>query len=729
MAKLSVILGLFIMVFFSCRRDERVLYKDPSIPVEKRVADLLSRMNPDEKILQLNQAAYMNDNPNNQEELKTQFEPRYGSVIYFSESPKARNIMQKRAMEETRLGIPIIFGYDVIHGFRTVYPISLAQACSWNPQRVEKLCAVAAAEAKSAGIDWTFSPMIDVSRDPRWGRVSEGYGEDPLLNSIFGVASVRGYQGNQVPYKIAACLKHYVAYGESEGGRDYSYTDVSNQALWENYLPPYKAGVDAGALTVMSAFNDISGVPASANYHMLTEILRNKWGFRGFVVSDWYSVVQLKNQGYAADDADATKKALEAGVDMDMMDFLYRNELDTLVKQGLVDMAVIDKAVERVLSVKFQLGLFDQPYVEEIPDSNRFLLPEYREQARLLAEETMVLLENKGNILPLRQKYKKVAVIGPLAKDRAALLGSWNGKGHAADVVDIYQGLQHVFPAGTVFSYAQGCGIEKNAPGGFQEALKVAKDADVVILCLGESAGMSGENASRSTISLPLLQEELLEVVAKSNKPVVTLVAAGRPVGLTKIAPLSDALLMIWQPGVEGGHAVANVLSGLVNPSARLAVTFPRTEGQIPVYHSMRNRARPYQGMYQDLPTEPMYPFGYGLSYADFVYGELSVSAAEVRGDESFIVRAEVNNTSDVAGRETVILYMRDKVASISQPYKKFIDFRQIELQPNESKVVEFTIKPNPVLAFTNDRGDLILEEGEFDFMVEKRSAQIRWKK
>lgn len=728
MAKLSFIAGLLTVVLFSCQSKENV-YKDASAPIEKRVADLLSRMNLEEKILQLNQSAYMNDNPNNQEEIKTQFEPRYGSVIYFSESPKARNMMQKKAMKETRLGIPIIFGYDVIHGYRTVYPISLAQACSWNPQRVEQLCAIAAAETKSAGIDWTFSPMIDVSRDPRWGRVSEGYGEDPLVNGIFGAASVKGYQGDQIPYKIAACLKHYVAYGESEGGRDYAYTDVSDQALWENYLPPYKTGIEAGALTVMSAFNDISGIPASANHYMLTEILRDKWGFQGFVVSDWYSVAQLKAQGYAADDSDATEKALEAGVDMDMVDFLYQNNLDTLVKQGKVDMAVIDKAVERILRVKFQLGLFDQPYVEEMPDSSRFLLPEYREQARLLAEETMVLLENKGNLLPLQQKYKKVAVIGPIAKDKGALLGSWNGKGHAEDVVDIYQGLSDIFPAGTVFSYAKGCDIEKELPGGFNEALRVAKDADVVILCLGESAGMSGENASRSTISLPAPQEALIEVVAQSKKPMVTLVAAGRPVGLTKIAPLSDALLAIWQPGVEGGHAVANILSGRVNPSARLAVTFPRTEGQIPVYHSMRNRARPYQGMYQDISTEPMYPFGYGLSYADFAYSNLTVSAPEVKGQTPFTVQVEVKNTSGTTGRETVMLYMRDKVASISQPYKKFIGFQQIELQPNESKIIEFTIKPDPVLAFTNSRGDLILEEGEFDFMVKNLSTQVRWKK
>lgn len=728
MAKLCFIVALLTVALFSCQPKENV-YKDASAPIEKRVADLLSRMNLEEKILQLNQSAYMNDNPNNQEEIQTKFEPRYGSVIYFSESPKARNMMQKKAMEETRLGIPIIFGYDVIHGYRTVYPISLAQACSWNPQRVEQLCAIAAAETKSAGIDWTFSPMIDVSRDPRWGRVSEGYGEDPLVNGIFGAASVKGYQGDQIPYKIAACLKHYVAYGESEGGRDYAYTDVSDQALWENYLPPYKTGVEAGALTVMSAFNDISGIPASANHYTLTEILRDKWGFQGFVVSDWYSVAQLKAQGYAADDSDATEKALKAGVDMDMMDFLYQNTLDTLVKQGRVDVTVIDEAVKRILRVKFQLGLFDQPYVEEIPDSSRFLLPEYREQARLSAEETMVLLENKGNILPLQQKYKKVAIIGPIAKDKKALLGSWSGKGHAEDVVDIYQGLSDIFPAGTVFSYAKGCDIEKQLPGGFNEALKVAKEADVVILCLGESAGMSGENASRSTISLPAPQEALLEVVSQSKKPVVTLVAAGRPVGLTKIAPLSDALLAIWQPGVEGGHAVANILSGQVNPSARLAVTFPRTEGQIPVYHSMRNRARPYQGMYQDISTDPMYPFGYGLSYANFAYSNLSVSAPEVKGQTPFTVRVEVKNTSETTGRETVLLYMRDKVASISQPYKKFINFQQIELQPNESKIVEFTIKPNPAMAFTNSRGDLVMEEGEFDFMVKDLSTPIRWKK
>ena len=557
------------------------LYKNAKAPIEKRVDDLLSRMTLEEKVMQLNQYTLgRNNNVNNVGEEVKKVPAEIGSLIYFEANPELRNNMQKKAMEESRLGIPIIFGYDAIHGFRTVYPISLAQACSWNPDLVEQACAVSAQEARMSGVDWTFSPMIDVARDPRWGRVAEGYGEDPYANGVFGAASVRGYQGDNMSAenRVAACLKHYVGYGASEAGRDYVYTEISKQTLWDTYLLPYEMGVKAGAATLMSSFNDISGVPGSANPYTMTEILKNRWRHDGFIVSDWGAIEQLKNQGLAATKKEAAWHAFTAGLEMDMMSHAYDRHLKELVEEGKASMAQVDEAVRRVLLLKFRLGLFERPYTPVTTEKERFLRPQSMDIAARLAAESMVLLKNENNVLPLTDK-KKIAVIGPMAKNGWDLLGSWRGHGKDTDVAMLYDGLAAEFAGKAELRYALGCNIQGENREGFAEALEAARWSDVVVLCLGEMMTWSGENASRSSIALPQMQEELAKELKKAGKPVVLVLVNGRPLELNRLEPVSDAILEIWQPGVNGALPMAGILSGRINPSGKLAMTFPYSTG------------------------------------------------------------------------------------------------------------------------------------------------------
>lgn len=704
-------------------------YKNPALPLEERVESLLSQMTLEEKALQLSQGVLGQDyNVNNLVGGKAQDDPRMGSMICALEDPEKRNAYQKFIVEKSRLGIPMIFGYDVIHGYKTIFPVPLAQACSWNPELVRESCVVAAKESKASGIDWTFSPMIDIGRDPRWGRVVEGYGEDPYATGVFAAAAVKGYQGETIPYRIAACLKHFVGYGVSEGGRDYSYTDISRQALWETYLPPYEAGVQAGARTLMGAFNDICGVPASANPYTLKEVLRNKWGFTGFVVSDWSSVRQLMNQGYAANADDCVKKALEAGLDMEMVDGFYRRSIPSLVKSGDLDPKFVDDAVRNVLRVKFELGLFEHPYVEVKPVAERLLLPGYKALARQMAVESMVLLKNKDNLLPLSPDLKNIALIGPLAKDKDSLIGSWRGRGEARNVTDIEEGLRKVLPSSVNLHYAKGCGVNEGSDEELQEAVQAAEQSEVILLCLGETSTMNGENASRSTISLTSPQQKLFARLAELKKPIVLLLATGRPISLHTIEPRVSSILVTWHPGTEAGPAVADLLTGRENPSGRLAITFPRTEGQIPVYYNMRNRARPYQGKYQDISTEPMYWFGDGISYTTFEYGPLGLSARELTSSTPLTVNIDIKNTGSRAGKETVFLYIHDKVASVSQPMKRLIAFQKVELQAGESKTVSFTVDPARDLSFANSDGRRVLEPGEFEIIVKDKKETINLK-
>lgn len=706
------------------------LYKQPGVSIDKRVEDLLSRMTLDEKVLQLSQYIVgLNTNENNTGEVITELPDGVGSYIYFSEDAGLRNKLQRKAVENTRLGIPILFGFDVIHGFRTIYPIPLAQGCAWNPELVKELSAIAARESRMSGTDWTFSPMIDVARDGRWGRVAEGYGEDPYTNAVMGVAAVEGYQGDTLSstVNVAACLKHYVGYGRSEGGRDYTATDISRQSLWETYLPPYEAGIKAGAATVMSSFNDISGIPATANRYLLTEVLKKRWNHKGFVVSDWNAVQQLIQQGVAANRKEAAYKAFSAGLDMDMKDDCYREHLAALVAEGKIDEKKIDESVARILRLKFQLGLFEHPYTPAYEDSKRILLSEYKDAAARMAQESMVLLKNENSLLPLK-KGMTMAVIGPMAKDKENLLGSWKAHGRVNDVESIYEGLKKEFGSNTRLLYAAGCDFDGDDTSLFAEATSVASQADVVILCLGEKSAWSGENASRSNIALPRIQERLAAELYKAGTPVVILLSNGRPLELARLAQQCDAMLEIWQPGIAGGTPLAQILSGGANPSGKLCITFPFDSGQIPIYYNERQSSRPDQGQYQDIPTNPMYDFGYGLSYTTFSYGTMRASSGSIPKNGKLRVEVPVTNTGNMDGYETVHWFISDPYCSISRPIKELKHFEKRFLKKGETAIFSFEIDPQRDFSYIDESGNRFLEEGDYYVLVKDQKVKIEIK-
>lgn len=731
MRKKVLILGLCLLgVTHSLSSKDKKsipLYKDAKAPIEKRIDDLISRMTLEEKILQLNQYTLgRNNNVNNVGEEVKKVPSEIGSLIYFDINPELRNSMQKKAMEESRLGIPIIFGYDAIHGFRTIYPISLGQACSWNPGLVEQACAVSAQEARMSGVDWTFSPMIDVARDPRWGRVAEGYGEDPYTNGVFAAASVRGYQGDDMSAenRMAACLKHYVGYGASEAGRDYVYTEISAQTLWDTYLLPYEMGVKAGAATLMSSFNDISGVPGSANPYIMTEILKKRWKHDGFIVSDWGAVEQLKNQGLAATKKDAAQYAFNAGLEMDMMSHAYDRHLKELVEEGKVTMAQVDESVRRVLRVKFRLGLFERPYTPVTNEKDRFFRPQSMVVAAQLAAESMVLLKNDNQILPLTNK-KKIAVVGPMAKNGWDLLGSWCGHGKDTDVEMLYDGLTAEFGGDAELRYAMGCKPQGNDRSGFAGALDVARWSDVVIVCLGEMLTWSGENASRSTIALPQIQEELVKELKEAGKPVILVLSNGRPLELNRMEPLCDAILEIWQPGINGARSMAGILSGRINPSGKLAMTFPYSTGQIPIYYNRRKSGRGHQGFYKDITSDPLYPFGHGLSYTEFKYGTVTPSATKVKRGDKLSAEVTVTNTGSRDGAETVHWFISDPYCSITRPVKELKHFEKQLIKAGETKTFRFDIDLERDFGFVNEDGKRFLEAGEYHILVQGQTVKI----
>ena len=731
MRKKVLILGLCLLgVTHSLSSKDKKsipLYKDAKAPIEKRIDDLISRMTLEEKILQLNQYTLgRNNNVNNVGEEVKKVPSEIGSLIYFDINPELRNSMQKKAMEESRLGIPIIFGYDAIHGFRTIYPISLGQACSWNPGLVEQACAVSAQEARMSGVDWTFSPMIDVARDPRWGRVAEGYGEDPYTNGVFAAASVRGYQGDDMSAenRMAACLKHYVGYGASEAGRDYVYTEISAQTLWDTYLLPYEMGVKAGAPTLMSSFNDISGVPGSANPYIMTEILKKRWKHDGFIVSDWGAVEQLKNQGLAATKKDAARYAFNAGLEMDMMSHAYDRHLKELVEEGKVTMAQVDESVRRVLRVKFRLGLFERPYTPVTNEKDRFFRPQSMAVAAQLAAESMVLLKNDNQILPLTNK-KKIAVVGPMAKNGWDLLGSWCGHGKDTDVEMLYDGLTAEFGGDAELRYAMGCKPQGNDRSGFAGALDVARWSDVVIVCLGEMLTWSGENASRSTIALPQIQEELVKELKEAGKPIILVLSNGRPLELNRMEPLCDAILEIWQPGINGARSMAGILSGRINPSGKLAMTFPYSTGQIPIYYNRRKSGRGHQGFYKDITSDPLYPFGHGLSYTEFKYGTVTPSATKVKRGDKLSAEVTVTNTGSRDGAETVHWFISDPYCSITRPVKELKHFEKQLIKAGETKTFRFDIDLERDFGFVNEDGKRFLEAGEYHILVQGQIVKI----
>lgn len=713
------------------RKEQVPPYKNSSLPLERRVKDLLKRMTLEEKILQLNQYTLgLNNNENNQGEVK-EIPAEIGSVIYFDQDPALRNALQKRAMTESRLGIPVIFGYDVIHGFRTVFPIPLAQSCSWNPDLVKRSCSVAARESRASGVDWTFSPMLDVARAPRWGRVSEGYGEDTYATGVYAAAAIKGYQGDDLTdtRNVAACLKHYVGYGASEAGLDYVYSEISRLTLWNTYLPPFEEGVRAGVATLMSGFNDISGMPATCNTYTLTEVLRHKWHHEGFVVSDWTAIEQLINQGVAADRREATEKAFMAGVDMDIIDNCYRDHLAELVREKRVPMSRIDDAVGRILRLKFTLGLFEHPYVEERPRQERILLPEYRQLADSLAEESVVLLKNEGNLLPLDGNKKSIALIGPMVTNQEDVLGWWWGQGVADDVCTVLDAVNQEFNGKAQVTYVEGCDIEGTRRDAFAQALETARQADVVVLCLGEKRRWSGENAPMASMSLPAMQEELLTELKQAGKPVVLALFAGRPLDLSRLEPLADAIVMMWQPGIPGGKPLAGILSGKVNPSGKLSITFPRTAAQIPIYYNRRPASRPAPlGHYRDMPSTPIYEFGHGLSFTTYEYGKLQAPSLVLGKTDELTVEIPVTNVGEREGMETVMWFINDPACTVSRPIKELKFFEKQTLKPDETRTFRFRINPWRDLSYRDENGNRVLESGDYYVIVKDQRIKLTLK-
>lgn len=772
--------------------------------IRRRAKELLKQMTLEEKVGQMVQSVRTADID---EQIRS---GAVGSILSLPDL-KERNRLQRIAVEESRLGIPLIFGFDVIHGQRTVFPIPLAEACTWNPDLLEEAARIAAAEAAVSGVDWIFAPMVDVCRDPRWGRVAEGAGEDPFLGAAMAEARVRGFQAKGLPgdRRIVACPKHYVAYGAAEAGKDYNTTDMSERTLREVYLPPFFAAFKRGAGTTMSAFNEISGVPASANAFTLKTILRKEWGWDGVVVSDYNSVGELVPHGIAADLKEATEKAVLAGVEMDMMSHGYAHHLADLVREGVVSEGVINRAVRRILCLKLALGLFENPYTDESLYEQVILHESHRAKALEVAHESMVLLKNEGNLLPL-SPTAKLAVVGPLADDHYSPLGCWAWMGRPKDVESVLDGLRAVWQGEIV--HAKGCEIVEPRPGphgidwrrvdlrgvedlesleivakirtqmafshwdldpaslervdlgailsrlgmtaedlspedvrrireaqpappDMEAAVAAAREAEVAVVVLGEAETMSGEAHSRAYLDLPGRQQELLERVVATGTPVVLVLLTGRPLTIKWAAEHVPAILQAWHGGIRTGRAVADLLTGAANPSGKLCISVPRTVGQIPVYYAHKNTGRPAQGagttqftdpfrsVYIDETNDPLYPFGFGLSYTTFAYSNLQVHTPEVTEGEDLVVSVTVTNTGDRAGQEIVQLYVRDLVGNVTRPVKELRGFHKVALEPGESVDLTFEI-PVESLAFWDIDNEFVLEAGEHHVWVGPSSVE-----
>ncbi|MFW6088238.1 MAG: glycoside hydrolase family 3 N-terminal domain-containing protein [Gemmatimonadota bacterium] len=641
--------------------------------------------------------------------------------------------MQRLAVEESRLGIPLLFAHDVIHGFRTIFPMPLGIAASFDLEGAERAAQIAAVEAAAHGLHWTFAPMVDLSRDPRWGRIVEGFGEDPYLGSVMAAAHVRGFQGGDLadPETLLATAKHYVAYGGAEGGRDYNTVDVSERTLREIYLPPFEAAVEAGVGAIMPAFNEISGIPMHAHEHLLRDVLRDEWGFDGVVVSDYTGVMELIPHGVAADSAEAGVLALEAGVDIDMVSGIYVNDVPAAVRDGRLDEAVLDEAVRRVLRAKQRLGLFDDPYRygDAAREAEVTLAAEHREAARELARRSFVLLKNEDGLLPLSKSVGTVAVIGPLADARRTMLGGWVAAGQAEDAVIPLEGVEAAVSADTRVVHARGAEIEGEDRGGFDAAVRAAAEADVALMFLGEHEEMSSEANNRTSLDLPGVQEELLQAVHETGTPVVVVLLSGRPLSIPWAAEHVPAILVAWFPGVEAGHALADVLFGDHAPSGKLPVSFPRTVGQVPVYYNHKNTGRPpaedekYTSKYIDAHWTPLYPFGHGLAYTEFEYSGLRLDADRVGPADTLSVEVTVTNAGERAGEEVVQLYVRDDVASVTRPVKELKGFERIRLEPGQSRTVSFRL-PAESLAFYGPDLTRALEPGSFTVFVGTSSRE-----
>ena len=706
------------------------------IDIHRKVDSIMSLMTLNEKIGQtiMYSGDWNNTGPYvTSDNMKFIKEGNLGSMlnVYTSKGTKE---LQKIAVEQTRLGIPLLFGYDVIHGFKTIFPINLGIASSWDLEVVEEVARISAEEASASGVHWTFAPMIDIARDPRWGRISEGSGEDVFLTSKIAKAYVKGFQGDSLSNNntILACAKHFVGYGAAQAGRDYHTVSMGDNELRNVYMPPFKAAIDSGVETFMTAFNELNGIPATANEYIFKDILRDEWGFNGFVVTDYTAINELVNHGYAENEKHAAELAINSGIDMDMMSGAYRRFLKELIIEGKVDETLVNEACRKILLAKFKLGLFDDPYKYSNEQREKEIIyhPEFLESARKIASKSSVLLKNINKTLPLNKK-QTIALIGPLVKDKKNIIGSWAAAGDRnGKAISIFQGIKEYLDDSNIM-FAQGCDIESNDYSGFNEAINIAKKADKIIMVLGEDYNMSGEAASKTNIKLPGIQTELIKIIRDElpNKEIILILMNGRPLDLTIEDSLADAILEVWYPGTSGGLGVADILFGKYNPSAKLPVTFPRNLGQVPIYYNQKNTGRPiskenptedYKSNYIDSPNTPLYPFGHGLSYTTFKYSEIELSNDKVRESEVLKASSTITNTGNFDGHEVVQLYIRDKVGSITRPVKELKDFKKIFLKKGESKTVIFEISNNDLKFYNN--GKLVLESGEFEIGISPSS-------
>lgn len=704
-------------------------------PYEDEISSLLDKMTVEEKIGQM--SLFTSDwdvtGPTIRSGYKQDIIDGKVGAIFNAYGVDYVRKLQQMAVDCTRMKIPLMFGYDVIHGYKTIFPMPLGQAASWDLEAIEKSERIAAVEASAEGLQWTFTPMVDIARDPRWGRIAEGSGEDTYLGSRIAAARVHGFQGDDLakPNTMAACAKHFAAYGAAQAGRDYNTVDISDRTLREIYLPPFKAAVDAGVVTFMTAFNELDGVPATGNKYLLTDILKDQWHFKGFVVTDYTSIEEMVDHGIVADEKEAAELALHAGVDMDMQSAAYYDFLKQSYDEGKVSPDEIDDAVRRILRVKYMLGLFDDPYkyLDNEREQTMVMQPDNLDFAREFAAKSIVLLKNKDQVLPLSKNTNTIAVIGPLADSKRDMIGSWSAAGDYQKSVTLLEGVREKVPESRIL-YAKGCEVNGDDKSGFAEAISVAHRADAIILGIGEQYSMSGEAASRSNINVPGVQEDLAKALFELGKPVVVVLMNGRPLDLSWLDENAPAMLETWFLGTQAGHAMADVIFGDYNPSGKLTVTFPRNLGQVPIFYNHKNTGRPfdandkYTTKYLDVPNTPLYPFGYGLSYTTFEYSDLQLSKTEVGNPGSLQVSVTVKNTGKFAGDEVVQLYIRDLVGSVTRPVKELKDFRKIHLDPGTSEVVTFDIATDQ-LEFLNIDMKLVVEPGDFEVYVGTNSENV----
>jgi len=719
--------------------------------VDQQVEALLKRMTLDEKVGQMNQyngdwaaTGPITKDGDKQTQIKNGM---VGSMLNVTGVDHTRTLQQIAL--QSRLKIPLLFGQDVIHGYRTTFPIPLGEAASWDLKAMELSARIAAIEASAAGVHWTFAPMVDIARDPRWGRVMEGAGEDTYLGSLIATARVKGFQGKGLGNTdaVMACAKHFAAYGAAVAGRDYNSVDMSLRQLLETYLPPFKAAADAGVATFMNSFNDLNGIPATGNHYLQREILKGKWNFKGFVVSDWGSVGEMINHGFVKDNSEAAMVAANAGSDMDMESRSYIQHLAKLVKAGKVKMAVVDDAVKRILKKKFEMGLFDDPYkfCNDQREKQQWNNPDHLVAARDIAKKSIVLLKNDafkspygedlGGLLPINKEGKTIALVGPFVKAKRDNLGFWSYEwpDDSTRIVSLWQGVESKLGAGSKMLYAKGCDIKDTSRTGFAEAVAVAGESDIVIISVGEARDMTGEAKSRSSIHLPGVQEELIKAVMATGKPAIVLISAGRPLVFNWTADKVPAIVYTWWLGTQAGNAIADVLFGDYNPSGKLPISFPRTEGQIPVYYNHYNTGRPaasdsdvnYVSAYTDLVNSPKFAFGYGLSYTHFSYGNIELNKPSIKPGEKLKVKINVTNDGDFDGEETVQLYIRDLFGSVVRPVKELKGFQKLFLEKGESKTVSFSLTANE-LRFYNDQLQYNYEPGDFKVFVGGSSADLK---